>query len=551
MPSHVAAPEADRARTTARERPSSCGGGGVGSYADAERAREHVGGAAGERRERGVRDPARPPAASFSVPSPASTATTSMPDLAPRRARAGRVAALRRLGDVDVVFGRRSDRLDRPACARRDTDDAVGFTTRSTRTAANPTRTIPCARTSADRCAALTDEIVACRACPRLVEWREQVAVEKRARRSVDETYWGRPVPGFGDPQARVLDRRARAGRARRRTAPAGCSPATVRATSLFASLLPHGLRQPAHVGGRPTTGWSCATCTSPPRCGARRPRTSRPPRNATAACPTSCASSTLLERVRVIVVLGGFAYDAIAEVLGRGGVAAADPAAQVHPRGRGGDGAGPRARLLPPVATEHVHRQADRADDRRRVSPGPRAGRRGTLAPMTRGRLLEGVYVPLITPFAADGSVALDAVERLCHEYLDAGGARASSRSGTTGESTALDADEQRAVIDACARASASERGAQLIVGAGTNNTAKTIAAVEALAGTPGARRHADRGAVLRAAVGGRDRRALQGGRRREPGAGGHLQHPGAHGPQPRRRRACSSSRGTPTSPG
>jgi uracil-DNA glycosylase family 4 len=51
---------------------------------------------------------------------------------------------------------------------------------------------------------ALTDEIVHCRACPRLVAWREQIAVEKRAAFR-DEEYWARPVPGFGDPRARVL----------------------------------------------------------------------------------------------------------------------------------------------------------------------------------------------------------------------------------------------------------------------------------------------------------------------------------------------------------
>jgi uracil-DNA glycosylase family 4 len=50
----------------------------------------------------------------------------------------------------------------------------------------------------------LTAEIVACRRCPRLVEWRERVAREKVARYAGDE-YWGRPVPGFGDPSARVL----------------------------------------------------------------------------------------------------------------------------------------------------------------------------------------------------------------------------------------------------------------------------------------------------------------------------------------------------------
>ena len=56
----------------------------------------------------------------------------------------------------------------------------------------------------ADELANLTAEIVACRRCPRLVAWREQVALEKVARFR-DETYWGRPVPGFGDHDARIL----------------------------------------------------------------------------------------------------------------------------------------------------------------------------------------------------------------------------------------------------------------------------------------------------------------------------------------------------------
>ncbi len=47
-------------------------------------------------------------------------------------------------------------------------------------------------------------EIVCCRKCPRLVEWRESVAREKRAA-FADWDYWGRPVAGFGDPQARLL----------------------------------------------------------------------------------------------------------------------------------------------------------------------------------------------------------------------------------------------------------------------------------------------------------------------------------------------------------
>ena len=52
--------------------------------------------------------------------------------------------------------------------------------------------------------AALEREVVSCRRCPRLVEWRERVACEKRAAYR-DEEYWGRPVPGFGDPGARVV----------------------------------------------------------------------------------------------------------------------------------------------------------------------------------------------------------------------------------------------------------------------------------------------------------------------------------------------------------
>ncbi len=50
----------------------------------------------------------------------------------------------------------------------------------------------------------LNEEIVACRKCPRLVTYREKVAREKR-RAYLDWTYWGKPVPGFGDAQARLL----------------------------------------------------------------------------------------------------------------------------------------------------------------------------------------------------------------------------------------------------------------------------------------------------------------------------------------------------------
>ncbi|MBA3288169.1 MAG: uracil-DNA glycosylase, partial [Acidimicrobiia bacterium] len=55
-----------------------------------------------------------------------------------------------------------------------------------------------------DKLARLGADVVECRACPRLVAWREQVGRDKRAAFR-DEPYWARPVPGFGDPQARIV----------------------------------------------------------------------------------------------------------------------------------------------------------------------------------------------------------------------------------------------------------------------------------------------------------------------------------------------------------
>jgi 4-hydroxy-tetrahydrodipicolinate synthase len=98
----------------------------------------------------------------------------------------------------------------------------------------------------------------------------------------------------------------------------------------------------------------------------------------------------------------------------------------------------------------------------------------------------LHGVWIPLVTPFAADASVDLEAVERLVHEYLDAGAAGIVAL-GTTGEAPALDAAEKQSVIDTCARACTARRAA-LMVGTGTNSTRTTIAATTALADVPGA---------------------------------------------------------------
>jgi 4-hydroxy-tetrahydrodipicolinate synthase len=93
-------------------------------------------------------------------------------------------------------------------------------------------------------------------------------------------------------------------------------------------------------------------------------------------------------------------------------------------------------------------------------------------------------VYVAAVTPFGRDGEVALAALETLVHGFLDAGAAGVVAL-GTTGEAAALAKEEKQAVIDVCASACA-ERSAQLIVGAGTNNTAASVDAVGALRGTP-----------------------------------------------------------------
>jgi 4-hydroxy-tetrahydrodipicolinate synthase len=94
----------------------------------------------------------------------------------------------------------------------------------------------------------------------------------------------------------------------------------------------------------------------------------------------------------------------------------------------------------------------------------------------------LRGVWVPLITPFAVDGSVDVAAIERLCADYLDAG-VTGIVALGTTGEPAGLDEAEKHAVVETCSRVSAA-RGAPLIIGTGTNSTASTIAETQAVEG-------------------------------------------------------------------
>jgi 4-hydroxy-tetrahydrodipicolinate synthase len=95
------------------------------------------------------------------------------------------------------------------------------------------------------------------------------------------------------------------------------------------------------------------------------------------------------------------------------------------------------------------------------------------------------GLLVPIVTPFGVDGAVDARALERLGAELLEAG-ASGLVALGTTGEPTSLDPAEQALVVATLARVTA-EHGADLIVGAGTNDTRTTIANHQALADVPG----------------------------------------------------------------
>ncbi len=129
----------------------------------------------------------------------------------------------------------------------------------------------------------------------------------------------------------------------------------------------------------------------------------------------------------------------------------------------------------------------------------------------------LHGVWVPLITPFDTSGSVDIEAIERLCGEYL-ADGVAGIVALGTTGEAPALDADEKQAVIDACSRVCAERR----CTADRRHRHQQHAFHARRDAGARGhsrRRRRARGRAVLRAAVGSRDHRALPRRRRSEPG--------------------------------
>jgi 4-hydroxy-tetrahydrodipicolinate synthase len=96
----------------------------------------------------------------------------------------------------------------------------------------------------------------------------------------------------------------------------------------------------------------------------------------------------------------------------------------------------------------------------------------------------LRGLFVPLITPFTEDGDLATGALEKLAHAVIDAGAAGLVVL-GTTGEPATLTAAERHAVLDIAARV-CRERGATLIAGAGSNDTAGSARALRDLAAWP-----------------------------------------------------------------
>lgn len=96
----------------------------------------------------------------------------------------------------------------------------------------------------------------------------------------------------------------------------------------------------------------------------------------------------------------------------------------------------------------------------------------------------LHGLHVPLVTPFTADGKVAENALDELAHATLD-DGANGLVALGTTAEAASLDETEKRLVVEICARA-CREHDATFIIGAGTNDTRQSLAALQALAEWP-----------------------------------------------------------------
>ncbi|MDH3283777.1 MAG: uracil-DNA glycosylase [Acidobacteriota bacterium] len=165
----------------------------------------------------------------------------------------------------------------------------------------------------ADELELLMREIVACRACPRLTEFRERVAREKK-RAHESERYWGRPVPGFGSRRARVvLVGLAPGAHGANRTGRPFTGDAS--GTFLFRSLFEHGLAsQPVSKHAGDGLRLRDAYITGAVRC---VPPGNRPQRSEIDRCLGFLARElALLPRARVFLALGRVAYDGLVVVL-------------------------------------------------------------------------------------------------------------------------------------------------------------------------------------------------------------------------------------------
>ncbi|WP_457636880.1 uracil-DNA glycosylase [Oceanithermus sp.] len=157
----------------------------------------------------------------------------------------------------------------------------------------------------------LYDEIVACRRCPRLVAWREEVGRKKRLAYINDE-YWARPVPGFGDPKARILIFGLAPGaHGSNRTGRMFTGDAS--GNFLFPALWRAGLASRPQATGR-DDGLELrgVYITAAVRC---VPPKNKPTREEFAACSYWTARElALLPDVRVYLALGRLAHEALLE---------------------------------------------------------------------------------------------------------------------------------------------------------------------------------------------------------------------------------------------
>jgi uracil-DNA glycosylase family 4 len=169
----------------------------------------------------------------------------------------------------------------------------------------------------------LEREVISCRRCPRLVAWREDVARTRRAAYAAEE-YWGRPLPGFGDPRATVLVLGlAPAAHGGNRTGRIFTGDRS--GDWLFAALWrARFANQPASVARDDGLRLRGCYVTAAVRCA---PPANRPlPAERDNCLPYLAAELELLADVRVAVCLGGFAWDAALRALSALGLATPRP---------------------------------------------------------------------------------------------------------------------------------------------------------------------------------------------------------------------------------